>query len=143
MFSSASTWTFNLVREIASSLAPDRPGVPVFLDVADALPGHDDGCLIVKTHGTVIACELGRRAEAIVVTIRDPRDTIVSLMRHNGLPFEIVPRMTEVSAWTCMPFMAHRRSVLFSMRCVGARSMRSLPIWAPYGLSIGRYGIVE
>jgi hypothetical protein len=80
--------------------------------VADALPGLGDGCLIVKTHGTVNARELGRRAEAIVVTIRDPRDAIVSLMRHNGVPFDIALRMTEVSALTCTPFMAHRRSVL-------------------------------
>jgi hypothetical protein len=113
MFSSASTWTFNLVREIAASLVPDRPPVAIFLDVADPFPRLDEARpLIVKTHGTVIAHELGRRAEAIVVTIRDPRDAIVSLMRHNGVPFEIALRMTEVSALTCTPFMAHRRSVL-------------------------------
>jgi hypothetical protein len=113
MFSSASTWAFNVMREIAFSLVPDRPVVPVFLDVDDALPGDGDGCLIVKTHGTVIARELGQRAEGIVVTIRDPRDAIVSLMRHNKVPFDIALRMTEVSAMTCSSFMVHPRAVVF------------------------------
>ena len=112
MFSSASTWAFNVVREIAFSLVPDRPVVPVFLDVGDGMPGGGDGCLIVKTHGTVVARELGQRAEGIVVTIRDPRDAIVSLMRHNKVPFDIALRMTEVSAMTCSPFMVHPRAVV-------------------------------
>jgi len=115
MFSSASTWTFNVVQAIALSLAPGKPPISAFLDVGDALPPQPagGGTLIVKTHGTAVARELGRQAEAIIVTIRDPRDAIVSLMRHNRLPFDIALRMTEVSAWTCTGFMRHPRSALF------------------------------
>jgi hypothetical protein len=114
MFSSASTWTFNVVHEIALAVAPEQPPVPVFLDVSDTLPDCDgaSGTLIVKTHGTEIARELGRRAEAVIITIRDPRDAVVSLMRHNRVPFDIALRMTEVSARTCSHFRTHRRSVL-------------------------------
>jgi hypothetical protein len=115
MFSSASTWTSNVVHRIAESLAPVRPPVPVFLNFSDPLPDGDEmgGTLIVKTHGTAVARELGARAAGIVVTIRDPRDAIVSLMRHNKVPFEIALRMTEVSARTCAPFMRHERAVVF------------------------------
>jgi hypothetical protein len=114
MFSSASTWTFNVVHKVALAFAPEQPPVPVFLDVSDALPDCDGarGALIVKTHGTEIARELGRRAEAVIITIRDPRDAVVSLMRHHRVPFDIALRMTEVSARTCSHFRTHRRSAL-------------------------------
>jgi hypothetical protein len=115
MFSSASTWAFNVVREIAVALSPGNPPRAQFLDFDAPLPAFDEqrSALIVKTHGSNVARELGRRAEGIVVTLRDPRDAVVSLMQSNKLPFEIALRMTEVSAWTCVPFMKHPRSVLF------------------------------
>jgi hypothetical protein len=112
MFSSASTWTFNVVRQIAASVSPDGPASAVFLDFDDPLPAGD-ATLIVKTHGTKVARELGRRAEGIVITLRDPRDAVVSLIQSNKLPFEVALRMTEVSAWTCVPFMRHPRAVMF------------------------------
>jgi hypothetical protein len=111
MFSSASTWTFNVVRLVAASVSPEGPPSAVFLDFDDELPAGDR--LIVKTHGTKVARELGRRAEGIVITLRDPRDAVVSLMQSNKLPFEIALRMTEVSGWTCVPFMKHPRAVVF------------------------------
>jgi hypothetical protein len=111
MFSSASTWTFNVVRQVAGSVLPEGPPPAVFLDFDDELPPGDR--LIVKTHGTKIARELGRRAAGIVITLRDPRDAVVSLMQSNKLPFEIALRMTEVSAWTCAPFIKHERAVVF------------------------------
>ncbi len=115
MFSSASTWTFNVVQQIATTLSPDRPPVSKFLDFDDPYPapGEADATLIIKTHGTAIARELGRRAEGIVITIRDPRDAVASLMRSNKLPFDLALRITEVSAANCLPFMRHPRSVLF------------------------------
>jgi hypothetical protein len=115
MFSSASTWTFNVVREIAVALSPDSPPRAQFLDFDDPLPAFDEerSALIVKTHGSSVARALGRRAEGIVITLRDPRDAVVSLMQSNKLPFEVALRMTEVSAWTCVPFIKHPRSVLF------------------------------
>ena len=115
MFSSASTWTFNVMRQIAMALSPDGAPRAQFLDFDDPLPSFDEapGIVIVKTHGSGVARELGRRAEGIVITLRDPRDAVVSLMQSNKLPFDIALRMTEVSAWTCIPFMKHPRSVLF------------------------------
>ncbi len=50
MFSSASTWTFNVVQKIALTVAPTRPLTSIFLDVDAVLPDLDDasGTLIVK-----------------------------------------------------------------------------------------------
>jgi hypothetical protein len=115
MFSSASTWTFNVMRQIAIVLSPDDAPRAQFLDFDDPLPACDEapGTVIFKTHGSGVAQELGRRADGIVITLRDPRDAVVSLMQSNKLPFDIALRMTEVSAWTCVPFMQHPRSLLF------------------------------
>lgn len=114
MLSSASTWTFNVMRQIAMALSPDNTPQAQFLDFDDPLPPFDElgGTVIFKTHGSGIAWELGRRAEGIVITVRDPRDAVVSLMYSNKMPFDIALRMTEVSAWTCVPFMKHPRSLL-------------------------------
>lgn len=114
MFSSASTWTFNVVQKVASCLMPTETLTTSFLDLNDAFPDHDETSetLVVKTHGTVIARELGRRAKAIVISIRDPRDAVASLMNHNNVPFDVALRMTEISAWTCARFVSHRKALL-------------------------------
>jgi hypothetical protein len=114
MFSSASTWTFNVMRQIAIALSPDGTTQAQFLDFDDPIPPFHEsrGIVLFKTHGSGVARELGRRAEGIVITLRDPRDAVVSLMQSNKLPFDIALRMTEVSAWTCVPFMKHPRSLL-------------------------------
>jgi hypothetical protein len=112
MFSSASTWTFNVVQQVAAAASPGGRLQSLFLDLADGLPAIDD-MLIVKTHGSAVAPELAQLAAGIVITLRDPRDAIVSLMTSNKLPFEIALRMTEVSAMTCLPFVRHPRAVVF------------------------------
>jgi hypothetical protein len=112
MFSSASTWTFNVVQQVAAGVWPGGAPRSLFLDFDDGLPPLDDS-LIVKTHGSVVARELGQLAAGIVITLRDPRDAVVSLMTSNKLPFEIALRMTEVSAMTCVPFVRHPRALVF------------------------------
>ena len=112
MYSSASTWTFNVVQRIAGSIAPARPVLPAF--VVDEIPDCDEASrtLVVKTHATAVAQELGRRAQAVIITIRDPRDAVASLMRHNKAPFDIALGVTEASAWTCAQFATHRQTAL-------------------------------
>ena len=112
MYSSASTWTFNVVQKIVGVLAPTRPVVPVF--ASDEIPPCDEGSatLVVKSHATKVDRAFGRRAEAMVISIRDPRDAIASLMRHNKTPFDLALRVTEASAATCARFVSRRRSIL-------------------------------
>jgi hypothetical protein len=112
MFSSASTWTYNVVQQVAAAVLPGGAPASLFLDFDDGLPVVDDR-MIVKTHGSAVARALGQLATGIVITLRDPRDAVVSLMTSNKLPFEIALRMTEVSAMTCVPFVRHPRAVVF------------------------------
>ena len=105
MHGSASTWTFNAVQKIAAVAMRDVRVVPVF--VTDTMPDHDQrsGTLIVKTHATSVGQELARRATAIIVSIRDPRDVVASLMRHHKASFDLAFSVTEASAWTCAEFV--------------------------------------
>ncbi|MDR3537414.1 MAG: sulfotransferase domain-containing protein [Acetobacteraceae bacterium] len=112
MYGSASTWTFNLVQKLAATLAPDRPVVPHF--VADSLADLDAtaGTLVVKTHAAPVAAGLAQRASAIIITIRDPRDAIASLMAHNKAPFDLAVNVTAATAFLCGRFARHDRAIL-------------------------------
>ena len=112
MYGSASTWTYSLVQKIAAAIMPDRPVIPHF--VVDSLADLDEsaGTLVVKTHAASAAEELARRASAIIITIRDPRDAIASLMAHNKAPFGLALEVTEATAFICGRFAAHDRAIL-------------------------------
>jgi len=113
MYSSASTWIYNVVQEVARTLSPTGTVTPIF--VYGSLPDLSEatGYPVVKTHAGGNADELGQLAKAIIITIRDPRDAIVSLMTHNRLPFEFALNVTEASAWACARLVGHERSILF------------------------------
>jgi hypothetical protein len=112
MYGSASTWTFNLVRELAATLIPDRPVVTRF--VSDSIEDIDavTGTLVVKTHAAPAVAELDRRASTIIITIRDPRDAITSLMAHNKAPFDHALHVTNSTANMCARFAGDKRAVL-------------------------------
>jgi hypothetical protein len=101
MYSSASTWMFNVVQQIARSAAATKQVMPAF--VGNTIPDCDEDqqTLVIKTHATEYEQALGQRAQAIIITIRDPRDAVASLMVHNKAPFDVALRATEASAWTC------------------------------------------
>jgi hypothetical protein len=112
MYSSASTWAFNLVQKLAAAIVPDRPVTAGFVD--SLLKDFDEanGILVAKTHATPIADELARRASAIVVTVRDPRDAIASQMLHSKTSFDRAVRITEESAVMCARFMTDARTTV-------------------------------
>jgi hypothetical protein len=111
-YGSASTWTFNVVQKLAGMLAPERPVVPHFVnDSLDEL-NWSAGTLVVKSHATTAAAELARRARAIIITIRDPRDSLASLMAHNKVPLDIALDIISASAQLCARYAKHERAVL-------------------------------
>jgi hypothetical protein len=112
MYGSASTWTFNVVLKLATALNPEHPVTSRF--VGTTLPdfGENGGPVVVKTHATDVVDELSRRAEAIVITIRDPRDAVASLMTHLELPFDFALGLIEATALTCARFATNPRAVL-------------------------------
>jgi Sulfotransferase domain len=129
MYASASTWTYNVTRQIAAAIYPSIPvqehlievlGTPTLLDQ----PGRTH---IIKTHHIEEqdAIEtLSARADAIIITIRDPRDAVTSLMLYHPYghdlakpdedhkAFEKSLSMAEKSARLCARFAGEQRSLL-------------------------------
>jgi hypothetical protein len=76
-------------------------------------PGHK---YIVKSHeidderGVVI---LSERATTIIVTLRDPRDAVSSLMKYHHRDFEYSLSFVEKSARLCTRFSGDNRSLVF------------------------------
>ena len=126
MYSSASTWAYNVTLRIATSLFPARQVDLHFVYPTKSaqlrFTGHphrgfapDDHIHIVKSHevddeDAVLA--LSTQADAIIITIRDPRDAVVSLMLYQQYNFPLSLAMVEESARMCARFAEDRRSLL-------------------------------
>ena len=113
MYASASTWTFNVVQQIAATLIPAEPVLPLF--VAEEMPSPEATAgrtVVAKTHGAPAFEQLARQATAIIISIRDPRDAIASLLTHNKPPFEVALNVTAATARMCSRFMTDPRAVM-------------------------------
>jgi ADP-heptose:LPS heptosyltransferase/GR25 family glycosyltransferase involved in LPS biosynthesis/glycosyltransferase involved in cell wall biosynthesis len=97
--SSGSTWLYNVVREIC--LQSGQKFASMYSDTAN-LP-YDrllDGFLIVKSHNPDASIINLMREYDIsgVVTVRDPRDSVVSVMQRFGYSFEDAATFVEASS---------------------------------------------
>jgi len=105
VYGSASTWTFNAVRLMHEAVLPAGQVHTHFLQAQAAreLFGAP-GCHIVKTHELTepaTAELLLERAARIVITVRDPRDAVTSLMRAHGQDFETALSLVEKATRLC------------------------------------------
>ena len=116
MYSSASTWLFNVVRKVTEALNPDRQVAAgfVFSPANFAVARDPVRLAIIKSHETepAAADELGRVATSIFVSIRDPLDAIASLMTYQGHSFDKALELVEASARLCGRFAHDPRTVL-------------------------------
>jgi hypothetical protein len=131
MHASASTWTYNVVRQIATSLYPTLPVQEHFvLTFEDVARLGQLGCThVVKTHNIAdedAVAVLSERANAIIITIRDPRDAVTSFMQYHSygggqdltVPsetqkvFDWSLSLVEESARLCARFAGDHRSLL-------------------------------
>ncbi len=89
MYASASTWAFNAVRATAAVAAPETKYAGAYADHYKQLAALPAGHQIVKTHelDEKATAFIHARADNIVLSIRDPRDAVVSLMQHMRFPF--------------------------------------------------------
>lgn len=121
MLSSASTWLFNATLKTSRVLYPQiriegrfisdgRPPPPASTAAADLL--------VIKTHGVsgAAASWLADRAQVIIITIRDPRDAVTSLIEHNRFDFGTALGLTGASIRACVQFAADPRSALLHYR---------------------------
>ena len=116
MFASGSTWVFNVAFQLAPILHPARRPDPRFVKYPHQLGPLDDPALlpIIKSHDTdeALVPPLTRHAEAILISIRDPRDCVASLMLYQRLGFDLALAWTEDSARFCARFVTHPRALL-------------------------------
>jgi hypothetical protein len=117
MYGSGSTWIYNVTRQIAVSVDPTKPVqgdfVSRFIDTARLeQPGRT---YIVKSHeidDEDAVAALSARADAIIVTIRDPRDAVTSLMAYHSRDFDGSLSLVKKSARLCARFASDHRSLL-------------------------------
>jgi len=91
MYASGSTWAYNVMRAIATDgggqVKARFANTPADLaGIGDATASH-----VIKTHDLPeeAAALLLAQAPRIVVTIRDPRDAVASLMTYQHYPFDL------------------------------------------------------
>ncbi len=114
MFASGSTWLYNVALAVATDLDGGRPPQGRFVfDMADTvgLVGTQ-GRHIVKAHQARRGvAAIARHSDAILVTLRDPRDAVVSLMLYQGFSFYRALLNVCYAAEACLLLAAHPRAV--------------------------------
>ena len=114
MFASGSTWLYNVTLAIATDLDGGRaPHGRFVFDMADTVGLMDTpGRHIVKAHQARRGVEaVALRSDAILVTLRDPRDAVVSLMLYQGFSFYRALLNVRYAAEACLLLAAHPRAV--------------------------------
>ena len=116
LYGSGSTWAYNVIR----LLLQDTPGLgPVHAGFADALaelpePDGHPGSVVIKTHCPDRAMRIFARATAahVVITVRDPRDAIVSMMQRFGISFIDMREGLIASAHLLLGLVAYRPALV-------------------------------
>jgi hypothetical protein len=116
VYASGSTWVFNAVIKVATAVVPSRPVAARFVTCRQELDFLDDPvCLpVVKSHDTdeAAAIELARRADVVLLSIRDPRDCVTSLMLYQRYRFPAALEAVERTARYCARFSADPRVIV-------------------------------
>jgi len=116
MYASGSTWLFNAARDTAVAALPEQRVTGLYAETLDVLRGLDPAVLnVVKTHHLPQDATnfMALNATRILVSIRDPRDAVTSLMQHMGLPFAMALQWVERSGAFCAHFARDKRAELF------------------------------
>ena len=91
MFASGSTWLYNVALAIASEIDPKTAFEGRFVFNTNDAAGLDRPGIrhVVKAHQARNGVgRIAASADAILVTLRDPRDAVVSLMQYQGFSFQ-------------------------------------------------------
>jgi hypothetical protein len=115
MYASGSTWLFNAARAVAAVLYPERRVAGHYAETMKGLRHLPPALNIVKTHdlGPAAATVLAKRAERILVSLRDPRDAVTSMMQHMGQSFPEALARVETSAQFAARHAGDPRASLF------------------------------
>jgi hypothetical protein len=117
LYASASTWAFNLVREMALATHPPGGVTPHFCaGVYDARRLDAPGLHIVKTHevgDAATEAALVQRAGRILITVRDPRDAVASMMDYQNHSFADALAHVEAALRLCVRLAPDPRALIY------------------------------
>ena len=89
---SASTWVFNVIRELMIAAIGDEQRIlALYADELRQLPDEAaiaGNCLLIKSHQGSAALDawLARARSRLVLSVRDPRDASISMAQRFGAP---------------------------------------------------------
>ena len=115
MYASGSTWLYNAVRLVAARSLLEQAVWSGYVAAAGDLPPCDPGVLhLMKSHDLdpATAALLDQRAGRILVSLRDPRDAVASLMRHMRHDFGAALARVERSARFCAVYASDPRATV-------------------------------
>jgi hypothetical protein len=115
MYASGSTWLFNAARAVAALLYPEERVAGHFAENMKKLKTLPAALNVVKTHdlGPTATGFLRKRAGPILVSVRDPRDAVTSMMQHMGHGFWQALQYVEASAQSAARLAGDGRACLF------------------------------
>jgi hypothetical protein len=116
MYASGSTWLYNATRQVAQIVHPQATVTGSYAETMAVLQRLPQAALnVVKTHDLdgAEAIFMATRAERIVVSIRDPRDAVVSMMQHMRHGFQLAFERVAKSAAFCAQLAHDPRAELF------------------------------
>lgn len=117
MFASGSTWIVHTLRTTGTLLFPGEPHVSRFVETPGGLPAgwSSSPRLIVKTHhlDDTAALLLLRGAKHIWISIRDPRDSVASLMTYMHVDFQTALANVAKSARQCERVFENEKCTMF------------------------------
>ena len=141
MYASASTWAFNVLRQIHEQSGSAPLNTRFFSGPGDFTGFDAPGVTqIVKSHeitdeATVL--RLAARSDKILVTMRDPRDAVTSLMLYHGHDFDRALPLVRAASRLCMGFSRDRRAALWQFESGFAADPGTparIAAWADYKL---------
>lgn len=116
MYASGSTWLFNVAMRIGTILAPEKPPIGRYITSIGELDQDQAAIdrIIVKTHDLddASADALRDLASSLLISIRDPRDCVSSLLLYQRYPFGVALKAVESSARCCARFAAEPHTLL-------------------------------
>jgi len=132
VYGSASTWVFNAVR-----LAHEAAGVPVRTQFRQSGGGDElfaaPGTLLLKSHelkDPALAARVLEGAARIIVTVRDPRDSVTSLMRAHGQDFELALDHVAAALHLCARAAGQGNALLLAYETRFFEAPETLPLLA-------------
>jgi hypothetical protein len=90
LHSSASTWVFNVIRELMLAAVGEPRVLAVYADKIDDVPDPAGRTLVLKSHHGSAGLDawLQTARPMIFLSIRDPRDAVISMARRFDAPLD-------------------------------------------------------